>query len=396
MADTLALPELEDGYDDWTFAQTFCRAFAAQVRPVTVRIADRIQAELPGFAVIDRAEYREAVHEHVLGLLESLATHTLPATILAAARAGGVRSAERGIPVESLLRSYHVGFQEIWKELRARILAEEPAQAARLPDLVGFIWTQLWAVTGASVEGHAEALRARTETRVALERQFLESLYGGRTTAESAALAARALDFHPEGTFQVICCPASLRAVQDFHRLKLRLRFNAGTAMAVVRETALVIVFQDTPADRILDLLSDGGGPVTAGIGLARPGLAGAADSVADAKQALAMARRQGGVVDFGSDWLAATLLPFRDRLAPLMNPERPVGQPHLRDAVRAYAGHGFSITAGAKALHIHPNTMKYRLDRWQQLTGWDPRTFDGLQRSLLSIAFSTQVLADQ
>lgn len=31
---------------------------------------------------------------------------------------------------------------------------------------------------------------------------------------------------------------------------------------------------------------------------------------------------------------------------------------------------------------------MKYRLDRWQQLTGWDPRTLDGLLRSLLSITF--------
>ncbi|HEX6448754.1 MAG TPA: helix-turn-helix domain-containing protein, partial [Trebonia sp.] len=56
------------------------------------------------------------------------------------------------------------------------------------------------------------------------------------------------------------------------------------------------------------------------------------------------------------------------------------------RDAVRAYAQHGFSITAGAQALSIHPNTMKYRLDRWERLTGFDPRTLDGLLRSLLGI----------
>lgn len=91
--------------------------------------------------------------------------------------------------------------------------------------------------------------------------------------------------------------------------------------------------------------------------------------------------------MDFESDWLAATLLPQMDPLRPLTNADHVVTQPHIRDAVQAYAQHGFSIAAGAQALCIHPNTMKYRLDRWEQLTGFDPRTLDGLLRSLLSIA---------
>jgi sugar diacid utilization regulator len=93
-------------------------------------------------------------------------------------------------------------------------------------------------------------------------------------------------------------------------------------------------------------------------------------------------------VADFSTDWLAATMLPHMDRLQPLTNAGRAREQSHLRDAVHAYSRHGFSITASAGALHIHPNTMKYRLDRWQQLTGWDPRTLDGLLRSLFSITF--------
>jgi sugar diacid utilization regulator len=151
------------------------------------------------------------------------------------------------------------------------------------------------------------------------------------------------------------------------------------------------MVFQDTAASQILDLLPGSGRPVTAGIGVPRSGLVGAADSITDAEYAMAMAERHGGTIDFGSQWLEATLLPHLKRLQPLLDPSRAPAQPYLRDAVRAYAKNGFSTTAAARTLHIHANTVKYRIGRWRQLTGWDPRTLDGLLRSSLSITFSTE-----
>jgi len=36
--------------------------------------------------------------------------------------------------------------------------------------------------------------------------------------------------------------------------------------------------------------------------------------------------------------------------------------------------------------MHLHPNTVKYRLERWRQLTGWDARTWDGLSASMLAL----------
>jgi DNA-binding PucR family transcriptional regulator len=89
----------------------------------------------------------------------------------------------------------------------------------------------------------------------------------------------------------------------------------------------------------------------------------------------MAMAEHRGGVIEYGSDWLAATLLPHLDRLQPFLDPGRAPAQSHLRDALHACARNGFSIIASARALRIHPNTVKYRLDRRQELTGWDPRT---------------------
>jgi hypothetical protein len=43
-------------------------------------------------------------------------------------------------------------------------------------------------------------------------------------------------------------------------------------------------------------------------------------------------------------------------------------------------------IARAAEHLHLHPNSLSYRLDRWGTLTGWHPRTFDGLRKSVLAI----------
>ena len=45
-----------------------------------------------------------------------------------------------------------------------------------------------------------------------------------------------------------------------------------------------------------------------------------------------------------------------------------------LEETVREYLAHGMRIDESAKALFVHPNTLRHRLDRFQQLTGADLR----------------------
>ncbi|HEX8648082.1 MAG TPA: helix-turn-helix domain-containing protein [Thermoleophilaceae bacterium] len=45
-----------------------------------------------------------------------------------------------------------------------------------------------------------------------------------------------------------------------------------------------------------------------------------------------------------------------------------------LEETVREYLAHGMRIDESAKALYVHPNTLRHRLDRFQQLTGADLR----------------------
>ncbi|MCC5949132.1 MAG: helix-turn-helix domain-containing protein [Nitriliruptoraceae bacterium] len=51
---------------------------------------------------------------------------------------------------------------------------------------------------------------------------------------------------------------------------------------------------------------------------------------------------------------------------------------PHLADAVRTFAEAGFSVSEAGRRLEVHANTVAYRLDRWEELTGWDPAASPG------------------
>jgi DNA-binding PucR family transcriptional regulator len=61
---------------------------------------------------------------------------------------------------------------------------------------------------------------------------------------------------------------------------------------------------------------------------------------------------------------------------------------------VRAYADCRYSVSACARRLHIHPNSARYRLDRWQTLTGWDVETFNGLTASVIALELMTDPAA--
>src|SRR4051794_39935259 len=52
---------------------------------------------------------------------------------------------------------------------------------------------------------------------------------------------------------------------------------------------------------------------------------------------------------------------------------------PAMRDTLQAFADADINLTRAARALHVHPNTLRYRLARIHERTGRDPNTFEGL-----------------
>ena len=128
------------------------------------------------------------------------------------------------------------------------------------------------------------------------------------------------------------------------------------------------------------------GAPVA--VGLPREGVAGARRTLEDARQVLPLAERAKAVVAFAYAFVEATLLAASHDLGEACARAQDVAlrSPHLADAVRAFADRGLSVVGASRALQVHANTVIYRLERWQQLTGWDARTFAGLSRSVAAL----------
>jgi carbohydrate diacid regulator len=50
-----------------------------------------------------------------------------------------------------------------------------------------------------------------------------------------------------------------------------------------------------------------------------------------------------------------------------------------VKATVRAFAASDLNVNRAATALFVHANTVRYRLGRIAEATGYDPRTFAGL-----------------
>ena len=61
-------------------------------------------------------------------------------------------------------------------------------------------------------------------------------------------------------------------------------------------------------------------------------------------------------------------------------------------DTVAAYLEAGRSVEAAARHLFVHANTVRYRLRRARELTGWDP--LDPREGYVLHVALSVGRLA--
>lgn len=74
-----------------------------------------------------------------------------------------------------------------------------------------------------------------------------------------------------------------------------------------------------------------------------------------------------------------------RDTLRPLLDYDR---RKHasLFQTLEAYVNSGCNVADAGKSLFVHPNTVVYRLRRVEEISGFDPRSADGLLKLSLSL----------
>jgi purine catabolism regulator len=161
---------------------------------------------------------------------------------------------------------------------------------------------------------------------------------------------------------------------------------SAGVPCFILRQQdELVVLIQDGEADRaaLTGALSVAAGfsrPFAGGSAAGGSSADGSAVAVArrEARWALARALEAGrAVISYGEDrtekWLTSEAADLRALAAQVLGPVLDYDAEHSGDlvtSVRVWLEHDRQTDRAARALHIHPNTLLYRIRRFEQLSG--------------------------
>ncbi|HEY8679971.1 MAG TPA: helix-turn-helix domain-containing protein [Candidatus Dormibacteraeota bacterium] len=210
-----------------------------------------------------------------------------------------------------------------------------------------------------------------------LQRDLLEDLLAGRSGGSTEA-RARAAGLEPGAQLLV-----AVIAAADLGRAAEAVGHQLGMAriggLRVVRHDELVIVAP--PAASLAQLLNRAAGrePFAAGISLPVTALADIPRAHREALRALALAPA-GGILRLADLTLFDYLLAGADDTARRLGP---AGLDSLdapaRETLLAYAACNLNAGETARRLHLHTNTVHYRLRRVERVTGRDVRRFLGV-----------------
>ncbi|PWJ48142.1 PucR C-terminal helix-turn-helix domain-containing protein [Quadrisphaera granulorum] len=237
-------------------------------------------------------------------------------------------------------------------------------------------------VAFSAAEVYARAAEARGAWDARLEALVVDALVRGEADDDLATRVA-ALGWAQDVPVAVLIgtrpAGAADVVVADLRRAA---RAAADDALVGLRgDRALVVLGaagQDGPL-RAANALAPrlGAGPVVVGPVVA--GLAAAGRSARTALVALTAARawpeapRPVAADELLPERVLAGDAGARRALADRVHAPLVAAAPVLADTLRAYLASGRSLEGTARALFVHPNTVRYRLRRVAEVTGWDP-----------------------
>ncbi|ANN18472.1 hypothetical protein SD37_24500 [Amycolatopsis orientalis] len=313
---------------------------------------------------------------------------------LDAARKTGLAQARQGIPLPSVLRAFRIGGIFVYERL-LELAGPGFINPARTVEINSNVWKTIDLYSDALTTAYSEVAAELSHEKLALLDGLLQGRFATQAELEDAA---RELDLPAAGTFVAVVT----EAVEQKERPGVEALLRARRWKSVWRpgaETGLVVIDRVEDVRRLRDVL----GTLPLAVGMSRPfnGFLEAPDAVHRARIARRslVAGAAGGAV-FG-DSPVTTLVasaPAMSRdvvrsvltgILVLPKAERDV----LLDTLIAwFAGHG-SAKEAADRLIVHPNTVRYRLRRVQELTRRD--LSDPVDVGELYVALEAVRLAD-
>lgn len=358
------------------------------------------------------SDISRVIEQNLRSFIGVLRSKTLPTDDeVAFLRESAARRAEEGIPIEVVLTAYHVGIQVVWDAVTADV---EPGDLGDVMAVNALLLRYLELITPAVAAGYLAQQRSISGDEHSARQSMLAALLDGSPARAAAGQAGvrlppcylvLALSFGTHADETDADVDPAVAARRKLRRLRGELERQVREPMlsSLTPDGGLALLPRPVPPDRLAKAdwaWLDGvvaamgraaGVPVTAGVIAAEP--ADVAEAASSARQVLEVARTFGRPP--GIHRLDDVLLEYqlsrpseaRSRLAALLDPL--AGNGDLVGTLSAYLRLGDRRSAAAD-LHVHPNTVDYRLRRVQTLTGLDPTSTADI--ALINAALAARV----
>ncbi|MER5450989.1 helix-turn-helix domain-containing protein [Streptomyces sp. NPDC002766] len=379
-------------------------AIQAQLPGLGERVADRIRSDVPAYrneSLIPFDSLCRSCTDNADLVLRQLRRTGAPDA--EPARETGRIRAEQGMPLADVLHAYRIGFEFLWSEILSEARAHSAVPDAQLVDRSAQIW-QLFglyaqAVAASHRETTAELAVQRGARRSALVEALFTGVIGDRITLWDAA---RELGLPERGPYAVVAAAADSPGEEPLPGVETSLRqAHLPSAWRLLPDQQIGVIALTTPDAEVtgLRILRRAG---------ARVGVSPGFTSLRETPQALRFARLAlaglpgdgPGVARFDDNPLAMLVAAAPAEAAHLMNRVlKPVldlpglERTRLMETLESWFAAGGSAATAAQRLYVHPNTVRYRLRRVEELTGRslsDPHTVADLGAALLAAGRST------
>lgn len=302
--------------------------------------------------------------------------------------------AREGIPIDTINHAIHEGFKLGFD----RILSNaSPSDSATLIATARRLLEILDTITSAVAVSYVREHRAVVGEHHTAVHTLTSALLGGHSTstmarecgieiADSYQVLALAIPPHPdESTPDVdgrIVARRKLRRVQA--ELARRCGDRALSLLSVDGGTLLLPA--DTFPDETLDALIEGlaeaahvqiTATVVAAVPAEIPDATDQAHELLDTVQQLTGGGGLHRFADLALEFQITRPGPARDHLSAILDPLD--DHPELLETLRRHIANNFNRQRTARLMHMHANTLDYRLKRVRLLTGFDPTVPSGL-----------------
>lgn len=313
-----------------------------------------------------------------------------------AARETGRLRAEQGVPLADTLRAYRMGSELVWTE----IVAEARTRPEVSDDLLVSESADFWALSGLYAEAVAVAYRkvaAELSSQGQARRAALvEALFTGVITDHTLWGAARELGLPEQGPYAVAVAEGGgeepLPGVESMLR-----QAELPVAWRLLRDQQLALIALPTAAAENVCLRILRRSRARVGLSPCFNSLRSTPQNLRFARLALSGLSGTGpGVARFDDNPLAMVVAAAPSEASRLVQValgpvlELPAAErSRLLRTLEHWFASGGSANATSQSLFVHPNTVRYRIRRVEELTGRplsDPRTTADVGAALLAV----------